>query len=250
MPVVFIHGFLCSSWAFKAQVDYFSSKYRAIAIDHLGHGKSDKPEDEDYSLADLANYLEEVLQELVKDEQIVLAGHSMGGMIAQIYATTTRLSKRLKGLILMSTAPKLQNPGLIKYVEQIDAGNLKIVDRGSIKNTLVNFCFYRTFIKTHPEIIKEYIDICMENEEFVGSKTMHAIVLDYNVEEKIKNINVPTLILVGDKDAFISPTESALMDDLILKSKLVKLAPKVGHMIQFEAKEDYHKAVSEFLEGL
>jgi pimeloyl-ACP methyl ester carboxylesterase len=44
--LIFIHGFLGCSWLFQAQIDQFSSKYRTIAIDHLGHGKSDKPESE------------------------------------------------------------------------------------------------------------------------------------------------------------------------------------------------------------
>ena len=42
--LVFIHGWLGSSWVFEAQIEYFSKHYRTIAIDHLGHGKSDKPE--------------------------------------------------------------------------------------------------------------------------------------------------------------------------------------------------------------
>ncbi|GAG22163.1 unnamed protein product, partial [marine sediment metagenome] len=52
--IVFIHGFLGSSWLFEAQVEHFSENYRTIAIDHLGHGKSDKPESESYELVELA----------------------------------------------------------------------------------------------------------------------------------------------------------------------------------------------------
>jgi len=42
--LVYIHGYLASSWLYEDFVEYFSNKYRVIAIDHLGHGKSDKPE--------------------------------------------------------------------------------------------------------------------------------------------------------------------------------------------------------------
>jgi pimeloyl-ACP methyl ester carboxylesterase len=44
--LVFTHGWLGSAWVFNAQLEYFSKNYRAIAIDHLGYGKSDKPESE------------------------------------------------------------------------------------------------------------------------------------------------------------------------------------------------------------
>ncbi len=249
--LVFVHGFLGSSWLFESQVDYFSKKgYRAIALDQLGHGKSDKPESESYELVDLANYLEEFLQEVVGDQKIVLIGHSMGGMISQIYATTPNLAKRLRGLVLMSTAPKLQNPGLDSYVESLNAGTLSLKEESSIRDILVGLCYHRVYKKAHPEEIEEFIRLSLENEEYVGLRTMNSIVKRYNVENKLKDIKVPTLILTGDKDSFILPTESEIMNKIIPKSKLVQFSPKIAHMIQYEAKEDYHKAIVDFLNNL
>jgi pimeloyl-ACP methyl ester carboxylesterase len=47
--IIFIHSFLGSSWLYQTQIDDFSSKYCTIAIDHLGHSKSYKPESESVS---------------------------------------------------------------------------------------------------------------------------------------------------------------------------------------------------------
>jgi len=249
--LVFIHGFLGSSWLFETQVDYFSSKgFRAIAIDHFGHGQSEKPESGSYDLQDLTRALEEVLSQVVKKEKIVLAGHSMGGMIALLYATNPDYRKRLKGLILMSTAPKLRNPGLDKYVEDLNAGTLSLKEESSIRNILVDLCFNRVYKKAHPEIIEEFIERTLQNEEYVGLRTMNSIVKQYDVESELESIDIPTLILTGDKDNFIPPEESEKMHQLIPNSKLVKLAPKIGHMIQYEALDDYHKALEEFLQEL
>ncbi|MHA1266611.1 MAG: alpha/beta fold hydrolase [Candidatus Helarchaeota archaeon] len=249
-PLVFIHGFLGSSWSFEPQVEYFSKKYRAIAIDHLGHGKSDKPESEPYELEDLTRYLEETLSKIVGDEKIVLIGHSMGGMIAQLYATTPQFAKRLRGLILMSTAPKLRNPGLDKYVEDLNAGTLSLKDESTVRNILVGLCFHRTYKKAHPEIIEEFVKLALQNAEYVELRTMNSIVKNYDVEDRLKTITVPTLILTGDKDSFILPTESETLHRLIPNSTLVKLSPKVAHMIQFEARDDYHHAIEKFLTSL
>ena len=139
--LVYIHGFLGSSWLYEAQVDYFSKNYRVIAIDHLGHGKSDKPESESYELEELAHYLDQILSKIIGDEKIILHGHSMGGFIAQIYATTPNLAKRLDGLVLMGTAPKLQNPGLVQYIEGLNAGTMSIKDPDLVKSVFVNICF-------------------------------------------------------------------------------------------------------------
>ncbi|MBY9008399.1 MAG: alpha/beta hydrolase [Candidatus Lokiarchaeota archaeon] len=248
--LVFIHGFLGSAWLFEAQIDYFSSNFRTIAIDHLGHGKSDKPDSESYELTDLAEYLEETLSKIIGDEKIILVGHSMGGMISLIYATNPKLAKRLEGLILMSTAPKLNNPGLVQYVEDLKSGAMSLKDRETIENIFVGLCFQRKARKEQTELIKEFVDLTLQNEEYVGLRTMESIVNNFNVEDKLKSINIPTLILAGDKDIFILPTESESMNKLIPNSTLSVLTPKIGHMIQYEAPEQYTAAIENFLKNI
>ena len=246
--LVFIHGFLGSTWLFEAQIDIFSSNFRTIAIDHLGHGKSDKPDSESYKLTDLTEYLEETLSKIIGDEKIILVGHSMGGFISLIYATNPKLAKRLEGLILMATAPKLNNPGLVQYIKDLKSGEMSLKDRETIETIFVGLCFQRKARKEQTELIKEFVDLTLLNEEYVGLRTMESIVNDFNVEEKLKDISIPTLILTGDRDLFILGEESKLMSQKIPNSKLVIFTPKIGHMIQYEATDGYNKALETFLE--
>ncbi len=248
--LVYIHGFLGCSWIYEEQVNHFSKNYRVIAIDHLGHGKSDKPENESYELIDLAKYVEQVLTKLIGDEKIILHGHSMGGMIALTYATTPALAKRLEGLVLMGTAARLDNPGLVQYVEDLGAGRMKFIERSSIENIHTKLCFHRKYLKEHPKLIEEFNERTLENKEFIGFRTMNAIVNNYNVEDKLHTINVPTLILTGDKDKYILPQGSDILNDKIPNSKLVVFSPNIGHMVNYEAQEEYYKVLREFLEKL
>lgn len=248
--LVYIHGYLGSSWLYEDLVEYFSKYFRVIAIDHLGHGKSDKPESVSYELEDLTNYLEQTLSKIIGDEKIILHGHSMGGMIAQIYATTPNYAKRLSALILMSSAPILQNPGLIQYIEDIRAGKMKIIDHEVVSTIFINLCFNRRYKRKNPNLIEDFINKTLENEEFVGFRTMNSIVNNYNVEDKIQTINVPTLILTGDKDIFILPQESEKMHQKIPNSQLSVFSPNIGHMVNYEAKDDYIKVMEDFLEKL
>jgi len=245
--LVFIHGFLGSSWLFEAQVDYFSNSYRTIAIDHLGHGKSDKPESESYELTELAQYLDETLAKIIGDEKIILVGHSMGGMISLIYATNPNLAKRLEGLILMSTAPKLNNPGLVQYIKDLKSGAMSLKDRETLETIFVGLCFQRKARKEQTELIEEFVDLTLQNEEYVGLRTMESIVNNFDVEDKLSDITIPTLILSGDKDIFILPEESKLINQKITNSELVILTPKIGHMIQYEAIDEYTKALETFM---
>jgi pimeloyl-ACP methyl ester carboxylesterase len=247
--LVYIHGFLGSSWIYEALVDHFSKKYRVIALDHLGHGQSDKPETESYELPQLALYVDQALSKIIGNEKIILHGHSMGGMIALIYATTPSLAKRLEKLVLMGTAPILKNPGLVRYIEDIKAGKMKIIDREVVESVFINLCFDRKFRKNkeNQSLLKEFIDKTLQNKEYVGIKTMESIVSHYNVEDKISQIKIPTLILTSDSDIFILPDESKKMHQKIPNSKLAVFSPHVGHMINYEAKNDYIKVMEEFL---
>ena len=249
-PIVFIHGWQGSTWHFSNQIDYFSKAYRVFVFDHKGHGKSDRPEDAAYTLPEFAEELNQALDKLIGNQKFVLAGHSMGGFISLIYATAPKLKKRLKGLILMSTAPKFRNPALDEFITLIKKGELTIVDPGLVDSILIPLCFNAKYIETHEQTIKKFVEEVLKNSEYVASKTAIYIVDHYKVEDKLKEVDVPTLILAGDEDAFIFPEESELMHKKIKNSELKIFSPNIGHMIQFEALEECNKAVEEFLKKL
>ena len=125
---------------------------------------------------------------------------------------------------------------------------MSIKDRETIETIFVGLCFQRKARKEQTVFIKEFVDRTIENEEYVGLRTMESIVNSYDVEDKISEIHIPTLVLTGDKDIFILPEESKLMSQKIPNSKLVVFTPKIGHMIQYEATNDYNKVLETFLE--
>jgi proline-specific peptidase len=250
MPIVFLHGWVGSSWHFSNQIDYFSKAYRVFAFDHKGHGKSDRPQDATYTLPEFAEELDQALDKLIGDEKFVLIGHSMGGFISLIYATTPNFQKRLKGLVLMSTSPKFKNPSFDEFINLIKKGEMTIIDRTLVESIFIPACFNGKYIETHSDVIKEFTEQIMKNSEYVASRTVVYFVDHYDVEDKLERINVPTLVLAGDEDAMISPEEAKLMHKKIKNSELKIFSPKIGHMIQFEASEDYNKVVDEFLKKL
>jgi len=250
MPIVFIHAWLGSSWHFTNQINYFSKAYRVFVFDHKGHGKSDRPEDAAYTLPEFAEELNQALDKLIGDQKFVLIGHSMGGFISLIYATTPIFKKRLKGLVLMSTAPKFRNPGVDEFVNLIKKGEMTIVDPGLVDTILIPLYFNGKYIETHEDTIKKFVEEILKNSEYVAFKTAIYCVDLYNVEDKLGEIEVPTLILTSDEDAFVFPEESELMHKKIKNSELKIFSPKIGHMIQFEALEECNKAVENFLKKL
>jgi pimeloyl-ACP methyl ester carboxylesterase len=78
--LLLIHGMAGSSATWRAVIPQLSRKYRVVAPDLLGHGKSDKPRG-DYSLGAFAVWLRDLLDELGISRATVV-GQSLGGGVA------------------------------------------------------------------------------------------------------------------------------------------------------------------------
>ncbi|MEU7855411.1 alpha/beta hydrolase [Nonomuraea sp. NPDC049141] len=79
-----------------------STKNRVCSYDRLGAGKSDQP-DGPQDFASTGKILTGVLGQIAGDSPVVLAGHSLGGLIAARYAPDHQ--DRVKGLVLMDATP-------------------------------------------------------------------------------------------------------------------------------------------------
>ena len=87
-PILFIHGNPTSSYLWRNIIPYLQDKGRCIALDHIGMGKSDKP-DIDYGFKDSYDYLEAFIEKLDL-KNITLVIHDWGGMMGFHYANLHR----------------------------------------------------------------------------------------------------------------------------------------------------------------
>lgn len=100
-PILFVHGNPTWSFAWRNLVKDLSADYRTIAVDHIGCGFSDKPQDYEYTLENHIRNVCELIEQLdLKD--ITLVAHDWGGAIG-IGAVGRRLD-RFKRIVLMNTA--------------------------------------------------------------------------------------------------------------------------------------------------
>jgi len=97
--VVLIHGFLENTTMWNVIIPELSKRNRVIAIDLLGHGKSDCI-GYTHSMELFAETLEAVLKK-VRIRKCILVGHSLGGYVALAFAA--KHPKRVKGLCLMNS---------------------------------------------------------------------------------------------------------------------------------------------------
>lgn len=98
--VLFIHGNPTSSYLWRNIIPFVSDDHRAIALDLIGMGASDKP-DIDYTLQDHYAYVEAFIDALDL-EDIVLVLHDWGGGLGTYYATNH--PENVRALVMMEAA--------------------------------------------------------------------------------------------------------------------------------------------------
>lgn len=80
--VMFIHGWTCDSHDWSWQLPLFESRYRVVAVDLRGHGRSQLMPPGAYAPADYVADIESFIATRYPGQKFVLVGHSMGGQIA------------------------------------------------------------------------------------------------------------------------------------------------------------------------
>lgn len=99
-PVVLVHGNPTWSFYYRHVISALRATHRVIAVDHVGCGRSDKPERYDYTLARHGTNLE-VLIEHLGLESVSFVLHDWGGPIGMRYAT--RHPDNVRRLVVMNT---------------------------------------------------------------------------------------------------------------------------------------------------
>ncbi|KAB8196546.1 alpha/beta fold hydrolase [Nonomuraea phyllanthi] len=117
--VILLHGGGDSLEKTAALQKTLSRKNRVCSYDRLGAGASDKPEGPQ-SFSSTGKILSGVLDRVAGDGPVVLAGHSLGGLIAARYAPDHR--DRVKGLVLMDATPPTMSGDISKTIPESAKG--------------------------------------------------------------------------------------------------------------------------------
>ncbi len=100
--VVMLHGNPTWSFMYRHLLQGLAPTHRAIALDHLGCGLSDKPQNQACRLTDHISHLETLLNEHLGLKRLSLVVHDWGGAIGMGYAV--RHPERIERIVLLNTA--------------------------------------------------------------------------------------------------------------------------------------------------
>jgi pimeloyl-ACP methyl ester carboxylesterase len=195
-PLLFISGFLCDHSYWSLLMPSLTAQYQVIRFDNRGMGRSSAP-DSPYSILDMAHDTAALLEHLGID-QVHVAGHSMGGQIAQELALT--YPQTVKSLILLASLAK----GDERFHSIIQSwGDLaQKVDMTLFQQLIFPWMFSDNFYAM-PEMIEQLIEWAVY---YPFAPQVHSIyhqsraILDGDTTNRLHNILCPTFVLAGKQD--------------------------------------------------
>ena len=120
-PLLMLHGITSSAAFFQEQIDFFSDRYRVIALDFRGHGRSDVPKD-GYTIEQFAKDVKDVLDVLKISCPVVLC-HSLGCAVVWEFLSLFGNDHPLGKLIMVDQSPCILRQPWFTDAEAKQAGS-------------------------------------------------------------------------------------------------------------------------------
>ncbi|TFZ06724.1 alpha/beta fold hydrolase [Ramlibacter henchirensis] len=239
--VLMLHGVGGGHLAFAPQVESLaSSGYRAVAWDMPGYGRSAPIEP--YTFKGLAESCITLIESL-RCENVVLLGHSMGGMVAQeVVARRPHLVSRL---VLCGTSAAFGEPDG-EWQRQFIAQRTAALNEGQ---TMAQLAEKLVPQMVGPGSLPEGVRLathCMSQVNPSTYRRALEAMLTFDRRANLPQIHVPTLLVAGEHDRNAPPALMKKMAKAIIGSTYLEL-PGIGHLQNLEAPDEFDAAVLNFL---
>jgi pimeloyl-ACP methyl ester carboxylesterase len=240
-PILLIMGLGYPSCMWHRTRPVLAARYRTIAFDNRGIGKSDLPTGP-YSIPLMASDAAAVLDATGVDSAHVF-GVSMGGMIAQEFAL--QYPKRVRSLILGCTAAG--GPTAVR-AQQDAIQMLMAHDRMTPEQALeapVPFIY-------DPATPRERIDQDLSvRRPWLPRPEGYAAqlqgIIAWESHSRLCDIGTPVLVIHGESDRLVPPGNGELIAERIPGAKLVMI-PHASHLFVTDQTENAHRVILQFLE--
>jgi len=242
-PVVLLHAFPLSRLMWRPQIEELSKDYRLVTPDFPGFGGSGASHGAP-SIAAMADAVAGLLDALQISQPVVLAGLSMGGYAALAFAR--QYPARLRGLVLADTKAgadtaegKSNRDKMIAFAQEHTAEEV-------FEQLLSKLVSEET--RTHrPAVVTELRRIAAAQPTKAIRAALQALRDRPDATPWLRDIRVPTLVIVGSDDGLTPPGVAQALVDRIPDTRLATLSG-AGHLSNLEQPELFNLALCGFLD--
>lgn len=228
MKIIFIHGSGGCKESFKFQTDYFEDSEAINLPGHPdGHSRS--------SIEEYATWLKGYIDEKGYQNP-VLAGHSIGGGIALLYAL--KYPGNLKAIISLGSGARLRvRPDFLENLRKIIPQPERFKGFRTQESNLIppdmEAILTRRRLENGPAVMLNDLEACDR----------------FDIMDRLSEIRTPTLALCGSEDTMTPPKYARFLADRMPDCRAVVI-PGGTHMTYVEKPKETNQAIEEFLQGL
>ena len=248
-PIIFVHEFAGDHRSWEPQIRYFSRFRRTIAYNARGYPPSDVPPDpkqyaQDIQADDVGHVLDHV-----GIERAHVVGLSMGGFATLHFGL--RHPHRARSLVVAGCGYGAEAKGRAEFQAGAEAMADVYLARGAaaVAEDYSRAATRVQFENKDPRGWAEFKAQLAEHSAEGSANTMRGYQKTrpslYDLEDQLKKLIVPTLVVTGDED------EPCLDPDLFLKRTIPSaglwVLPKCGHTINLEEPDAFNRGVADFI---
>ncbi|MDX1672094.1 MAG: alpha/beta hydrolase [Balneolaceae bacterium] len=244
--IVFAHGLLYNTRMYEKQIEFFSDRYRCIVFDFRGHGNSEVTE-RGYDMDTLAEDTANLILNLQADP-CHFVGFSMGGFVALRLAL--HHPNLLKSLVLVDTSAETEPVGNIPKYKLMN-WVARWIGPWAVANRVLPIMFSDEFLNDprQSELKQRWRQAILDNNYEGVGLAVNGVMDREPVIDSLDRIDMPTLILVGEKDTATPPEKSERMQQQISHSRMTVI-PGAGHTTPIEKPNQVNEEINDFLEIL
>lgn len=241
----------------------FGDSLRVVSYDHRGHGASDETPRRAATIENLGRDLSDVIDAHASDGDLVLAGHSIGGMTLMALAEhrPELYAERVRGVLFVATSGgslhevTLGLPRVGARVRQqiplMLATRSKMLSRRRRRRApVVEAMVARRFLFGEDMRLRDHA-LAVEGIINTPAASMRGFFEDVMRHDRLEGLSalegVPVHVMVGDQDRLTPPSHAELLAEKVPGARLT-VAPGAGHMLPLECDALVTEALVELVE--
>jgi len=238
--LLLIHGLGGSSRDWELQIPDFSARYKVIAVDLRGHGRSDKPAGL-YSIPLFAADTVGLMRELnISPAHVV--GLSLGGMVA--FQMAVSWPDCVSSLVIVNAGPAFT---IRSWRERFMLLQRQMVVRLLGMKGIGRYLGRRLFPKPEQERLRaRLLERFAQNDPRAYRAALRAMTSGWTVEDKLEEIRCPTLVIAADGDYTPVAWKAAYVAKL--SAGQLRVIQDSRHATPVDQPEKFNKAVLTFID--
>lgn len=233
------HSLACNLSMWDPQMQVLTKHYKVLRFDTRGHGASSAPAGA-YTLEQMADDVHGLFAEL-GIKRTHWAGLSMGGMIGETYAL--KYPGVFQSMVLADTTSRRPSNAAQMWGDRIRTAREQGME-ALVDSTLERW-FTAPYRKAHPDVMARIGDD-IRNTPVAGFAGCCEAIAKIDVLDRLKEIDCPALVMVGDQDHG-TPPEMARQIHANLRGSDLLIIPDAAHLSNVEQSEVFNRALTEFL---